>query len=53
MLLLLQTLQKRAVDWLFDLIRMGYFDNIKSKDKPVINNANNKDNPSSGDYPDF
>ena len=31
---------------------MGDFENIKSKDKPVINNAKNKDDPSSGDYPE-
>ena len=29
---------------------MGDFENVNSKDKPVLNNANNKDNPSSGDY---
>ena len=29
---------------------MGDFENIKSKDKPGLNNANNKDNPSSCDY---
>ena len=28
------------------------FENIKSKDKPVLNNANSKDSPSSGDYPE-
>ena len=31
---------------------MGDFENIKSKDKLVLNNANNKNNPSSGDYPE-
>ena len=31
---------------------MAYFENIKSKDKSVLNNASNKNNPSNGDYPE-
>ena len=31
---------------------MTDFENIKSENKPVQNNANNKDNPYSGDYPE-
>ena len=31
---------------------MRDFENLKSKDKPVLNNANNKNNPFSGDYPE-
>ena len=37
---------------LWAYLTMGDFENIKSKDKPGLNNANNKDNPSSGDYPE-
>ena len=33
-------------------VPMRDFENIKSKEKLVLNNATNKDSPSSGDYPE-